>query len=93
MVLTPLKRTWIQSGNSPEVASFHPPPVPQPAPERLLSMTALGGKPALFVVEAIATPPFTASATLMPDEGVLARKPLSCADNALVPPAPVAVTP
>ncbi len=28
-------------------------------------MTALGGKPALFVVEAVATPPLTASAKLV----------------------------
>src|SRR6476661_3548596 len=63
MVRLPAKFTWIQSGNTPSVASFQPPPAPQPAPDRLLSMTVAGRKPGPLVDDADATPPFEASAT------------------------------
>ena len=71
MVFTPLKLTWIQSGNAPAVASFHPPPAPHPAPERLLSISVPGRNPALFVLYADATPPLDASATFVPLKGAL----------------------
>src|SRR4051812_26111591 len=64
MVFEPLKSIWIQSGNAPGVASFHPAPEPQPAPDLRLSITVDGRKLALLVLEAVAAPPLAASATL-----------------------------
>ena len=47
------------------VLSFQPPLTPQLAPVRTLLMIADTGKLPLYVLEALATPPLLASATLM----------------------------
>ena len=60
------------------VASFQPPPLPQLTPARSLLLTADTGKAALMVLEADATAPLLASATL------LAPAALTPCDNGLL---------
>jgi len=47
IVFGPLKTICTQSGKAFPVASFQPPPLPQPAPVRSPLLIALTGKPAL----------------------------------------------
>src|SRR6478736_5574760 len=65
MVLLPPKLICTESGQTLGVASFQPPLTPQLAPVRTLSMIADTGKPVLKVLDAPATAPLLASATLM----------------------------
>jgi len=63
--LLPLKLICTQSGQALPVPSFQPPPLPQFTPARSLLLTAATGKPALMVLEAEATAPLLARATLL----------------------------
>src|SRR5438552_3112587 len=72
IVFIPLKSTSSQSGYAFGVASFHPPPAPQFSPFRSPSVVPLGGKPPLYIEDAVAVPPLAASATLTAaDEAVM----------------------
>ena len=53
-----------QSAKLLRVASFQPPPLPQVKPVRSLSLIAAMGNPAPWVLDAVATPPLAARATL-----------------------------
>ncbi len=83
MVLLPLKSISTQSGKALAVASFQPPPLPQPAPLRSLLLIAATGNWLLNTLEAEATAPALASATLMPPEAVS----MTCSKVLLVEPA------
>src|SRR5438876_6347087 len=64
MVLLPLKSISTQSlEKSSAVLSFQPPPLPQLAPLRSPSLTALSGKAGLKAPDEVATPPLLAKAT------------------------------
>src|SRR5688572_149648 len=65
MVLGPANCTSNQSGHTFVVPSCQPPPLPQPNPFRSPLMTLLAGNAPLDVLDAIATPPFAASATFV----------------------------
>src|SRR5678815_1070306 len=79
MVLLPLKAICTQSGYAFALVSFQPPPLPQLTPARSPLLIDDAGKAGLIVLEAVATPPLLASATLTEptafttcDSGVLA---------------------
>src|ERR1700694_5883100 len=59
-----MKTICTQSGYTLGVPSAHPPPLPHPAPARSLLLIAVTGCAALNVVDALATAPVAASATL-----------------------------
>jgi hypothetical protein len=65
IVFEPLKSICTSSGYAFAVASFQPPPAPHTAPLRSPLFTALTGYALLYWLDAVATAPTLASATLL----------------------------
>src|SRR5690242_19127027 len=66
MVFEPLKTMVTVSGKTDAVPSVQTPPAPKPAPVRSPLLTAVTGKLAFQLLDAEATAPALASATLVP---------------------------
>src|SRR5687768_4363268 len=75
IVFGPLKATSSQSGKLPVVASFQPPPLPQFTARRSPLIAPGGPYPLLAVDDAVATPPFAASATFTRTTALKIRNP------------------